>query len=141
MLSVGLSVTRVEQMSADDCGMRKCYYQLDDCYNWSDAGLTLGFSQSYIGPKDDDGRSTLINYPAPICPACLDAKPDPLRANPGLYTQSADGKTLTRTITLHRTEVLADLGDAARLGFSDDYPGYQFLILTDAAAWVADELR
>lgn len=121
--------------------MAKCHYQLDDCYNASDAGLTLGFSQSYIGPKDERGISTLINYPAPICPACLAAKPDPHRADPGLYALGDDGVTLTRTITLHRSEVLRELGDAARLAFSDDYPGYQFLILTDAAAWVADELR
>lgn len=119
----------------------KCYYQLDDCDNWDDNGLTLGFSQSYIGPKDAEGRSTLINYPAPICPSCLSANPEPMRANPSLYTLGDDGETLTRTVTLHRTEVLRDLGDAAVLGFSDDYPGYQFLILADSAAWVADKLR
>lgn len=119
----------------------KCYYQLDNCHNWDDSGLTLGFSQSYIGPKDDEGRSSPVNYPAPICPACLAMQPDPLRADPALRTLDASGALVAHTVTFDRVEVLTDLGDAARLAFSSDYPGYRFLILADSAAWVAEELR
>lgn len=59
----------------------KCYYQLDDCENWTDDDLTLGFSQSFIGPRGSDGRSTLVTYGAPICKACLDANPKPRRVD------------------------------------------------------------
>jgi hypothetical protein len=51
---------------------RKCRYQLDRCNNWTDEGLTLGVSQSYVGPKDDRGMSTLVDVPKPICGPCYE---------------------------------------------------------------------
>ena len=65
------------------CGFRKCYYQLADCENWSDEGLTLGIGHAWIGPPGPDGRSTLAAYDAPICRSCLNANPVPL--DPGPY--------------------------------------------------------
>lgn len=68
--------------------MRKCRYQLDDCDNWTDSGLTLGYGQVWDGPKDAAGRSTLVNVPVPICPQCLARNPYPHQANPDLVTVS-----------------------------------------------------
>lgn len=121
--------------------MTKCGYQLDDCHNWSDAGLTLGYSQSWMGPKDSKGRSTLVNVAEPICPACVATNPTPMRADPGLPTMVGDGPLFSHRITVHRTERLPGLG-VATLAFSDDYPGYQFLIFPDnCAATILDDLR
>lgn len=63
--------------------MRKCRYQLAQCYNWTAEGLTLGIEHIWDGPPDADGFSTLVAHDAPICRACLRADPTPL--DPGPY--------------------------------------------------------
>lgn len=57
--------------AAADDGFRKCRFQLEDCNNWTNEGLTRGTSEGWNGPPDASGRSTLVQRPRPICGPCL----------------------------------------------------------------------
>lgn len=41
-----------------------------------------------------------------------------------------DGEVVEHTITMHRSELIPG-GNGARIGYSDDHPGKQFLIIPE----------